>query len=210
MNIRVAIADDHAILRQGLAQLLQNADGITLVAETSDGDQLLEAVGDLQPDVAISDVSMPTLGAQQVAEHLLRDGSPTRVIALTVHESPEIVEPILAAGVAGYVLKKNAFDDLLSAIRTVYEGGTFVSATVAGSLLTSPAAQTSIQPTLTARERDVLIGVASGTPYKRLARQLDISVRTVETYRERLLKKLELATTADLIRYAVKHDMLDG
>lgn len=205
MSIRVAIADDHAILRQGLAQLLRSADGIELVAEASDGPELLELVLETRPDVAVSDVSMPTFGAQVLAEKLADTDMATKIVALTVHDEPEIALPILNAGASGYVLKKNAFEELLQAIRAVHDGGRFVSAIVAGNLIT-PAKSDS--PVLSDRERDVLAGLSSGWPYKRIASELDISVRTVETYRERLLKKLDLSTTADLIRFAARQNLL--
>lgn len=208
VKIRVAIADDHAILRQGLAQLLRNTEGIELVAEADDGTSLMDAIREFRPDVAVSDVSMATFGAERVAELVLAEGLQTRVVALTVHEEANIAGPILQAGVSGYVLKKNAFEELLEAIQTVYAGGNFVSATVAGTLLASPVANGQSAEELSARELEVLRGIARGWPYKRVAREMDISVRTVETYRERMLKKLALATTADLIRYAIDRGYL--
>ncbi len=204
MTPRVAIADDHVILLEGLTGLLQSAPAVEFIGQASDGDEMLTLIRELKPDVAVVDVSMPTFGAEHIARVLAEEASSTRVVALTGHEETEIVWPILDAGVLGYVLKKSAFDDLLTAILSAAGGQRFISPSVATRLLETPRPQV----TLSRRERDVLVGLASGRAYKQIASDLDISIKTVETYRARLLKKLGLSTTAELIRYAVERGLL--
>ena len=198
MTISVVIADDHQILLQGLASLLDAAAGIELLGQASDGDQCAELVREHQPDVAVCDVSMPTFGAEELARLIARENWTTEIVALTVHEDVEVVRAVLDSGVQGYVLKKNAFDELSNAIDAVAGGLRFVSPTIAGTLF--DAADKSVP--LSAREREVLKGIGEGLAYKQIASKLDISVRTVETYRVRLMNKLELQTTSDLIRFA--------
>jgi DNA-binding NarL/FixJ family response regulator len=132
--IRVVIADDHAIFREGLAGLLRSVGDVELLGEASDGSALAELITRLEPDVAVADVSMPRHDLGRLAEDLRTRGARTRLIALTVHREPEVARPLLRAGVAGYVLKENAFDDLLDAVRAAASGGTYVSPLLAAAL----------------------------------------------------------------------------
>lgn len=199
----VIIADDHKILLQGLASLLADADGIDLLGTADDGDRAAELVREHQPDIAVCDVSMPTFGALELSRFIDQNALPTRVVALTVHEDPAIARPVLDAGVSGYVLKKHAFESLLQAIEAAVAGDRFISSPVADKLLQS--ASDSVE--LSEREREVLTKIGQGLPYKKIAADLGIGLRTVETYRTRLLQKLELKTSADLIRYAAQRDL---
>lgn len=207
MKLRVVIADDHAILLEGLASLLADTPDIELVGQATDGDQVLDIVIQQTPDIVVCDVSMPTFGAEELARRLHSAKVATRVIALTIHNEPEVVHKVLSAGVSGYVVKNCAFEDLLASIRAVAAGGTFISPSLGVSWL-NPVEESTPAESLSAREREVLVGLGRGLPYKKIAADLGISVRTVETYRARILSKLNLQTTADLIRFAAEQKWL--
>ncbi|MEM9366824.1 MAG: response regulator transcription factor [Planctomycetota bacterium] len=202
MNITVLIADDHRILMAGLASLLESAGGIQVVGQANDGDQAAGMIAKCKPDVAVVDVAMPSGGAEAVAKFVVESQLKTRVIALTAHTAPAVITRVIEAGAVGYVHKQSAFEDLVKAIKHVASGGTFISPDLAAEILQYQGQNNKLTP----REREVLRGIADGLAYKQIATRLDISVRTVETYRHRLLKKLGLKTTADLIRYASRAD----
>ncbi len=205
--MRVLIADDHSILRQGLAALLDAAEGIELVGQASDGDELWSLAVKFNPDIVVMDVSMPGKRVTDFPAAVARQGLRARVIALTMHEEPAVALPVVQSGVAGagYVLKRSAFDELTTAIRAVAAGGRYISPELAHALLNAPTELDTDPSKLSPRERDVLKCLAAGQTLKRIARDLSISERTVETYRARLLEKLSASTTADLIRYAERH-----
>ena len=208
--IRVLIADDHTIFRQGLAQMLSSVSEFGLASQASDGREALQLIAQIKPDVAVLDVSMPALSGLAVTQEVLRQGLPTRIILLTMHGEPEAVSRAMRAGASGYVLKDNAFEDLVYAIKSVAAGGTFVSPSVAASLL-KPVEERSPQDVpLTRREREVLKLIASGLTNRQIAEKLFISVKTVETHRARILQSLDLHKTADLVRYAIEKGLLDS
>lgn len=208
--IRVLIADDHTIFRQGLAQMLTSVDEFGLASQASDGREALRLIAQIKPDVAILDVSMPGLSGLEVTQEALRQGLPTRIILLTMHGEPEAVSRALRAGASGYVLKDNAFEDLVYAIKAVAAGGTFVSPSVAASLLKPVEDRSPQDVPLTRREREVLKLIASGLTNRQIAEKLFISVKTVETHRARILQSLDLHKTADLVRYAIEKGLLDS
>ncbi|MEM7473696.1 MAG: response regulator transcription factor [Planctomycetota bacterium] len=200
MPISVVIADDHKILLEGLASLLEQAESVRLLAKTHSGEQLKQLVLELQPEIVVCDVSMPSVGAESIARWLEVEEIDAKLLALTVHEDPIIAKLILDAGARGYVLKKNAFDHLLDAIESISAGELFISPEIAGSLISGASSSAG----LSNREREVLGGFARGLSYKQIAAEMKISVKTVETYRSRLLTKLNAETNADLIRYAIE------
>ena len=205
---RVLIADDHSIFRQGLASLLSSAEGIELGGEASNGDDLWRLIVEQKPDVVVMDVSMPGRRVSDMPGAIQRQGLTAKVIALTMHDEPAIALPVVQAGVAGYVLKKSAFDELTTAIRVVASGGRYVSPELAHALLSTPTTPDADPHKLSPREIAVLKRLAAGDPIKRIAHELAISERTVETYRSRLLEKLHAHSTADLIRYAERHGLV--
>lgn len=208
--IRVLIADDHTIFRQGLAQLLGSVEDFDLISQASDGREALRLMTEARPDVAILDMSMPGLSGLEVTKEALRRRLPARIILLTMHSEQEAVSNAMRAGVAGYVLKDNAFEDLAYAIKAVAAGGTFISPSVTAPVLMSAGEQHSAPDLpLTRREREVLKLIASGLTNRRIAEKLFISVKTVETHRARILKALDSHNTADLVRYAVEKGLLD-
>lgn len=201
--IRVVIADDHTIFRQGLSQLLRSAEDVTVTGEAGDGHEALKLVLETKPHVAILDISMPGLGGLEVAEEIFKRGLPTRVIFLTMHNDPAAASRAIKLGISGYVLKDDAFADLLYALRAVASGGTFISPSLAGKVLQTHEVGPEEGGTLTSREREVLRWIASGLTNKQIAKQLFLSVKTVETHRARIMQKLDLHTAADLMRYAM-------
>lgn len=208
--IRVLIADDHTIFRQGLARLLGSVEEFELTSQAADGREALRLMADTAPDVAILDVSMPGMSGLEVVREAVRRALPTRIILLTMHGEPDAVGNSLRSGAAGYVLKDNAFEDLVYAIKAVAAGGTFISPSIAAPLLKSSEAPAPDDLPLTRREREVLKLIASGLTNRQIAEKLFISVKTVETHRARILQALDLHNTADLVRYAIEKGLLDA
>lgn len=200
--IRLVLADDHTIFRQGLARLLQSGKKIKLLAEAGDGGQAWQLIQELKPDVALLDISMPGMSGIEVTKKIFEEGLATRVVLLTMHDDPALAAEAKQVGAQGYVLKDNTFEELLQAVEIVAAGGEFMSQPVSEKL-TEFTLQGG-QPILSPRERQVLQGIASGQTNKEIARDLKISPKTVETHRSRLMEKLNRRTSADLVRYAVK------
>jgi DNA-binding NarL/FixJ family response regulator len=215
--IRILLADDHAVLRAGLKALLNAEPDMEVVGEASDGLSCIEAATKLQPDVILLDINMPGMNGLQALEKLRGIVPESRVLILTMHEDTTYLRQVLASGGAGYVLKRAADNELLTAIRTVYNGGTFLHPSHAQALLTETPPQPeagSVPDTalteLSDREREVLQLIALGHSNKEIAEMLFLSVKTVETYKARVMEKLDLKTRAALVRFALKHGLLDG
>jgi DNA-binding NarL/FixJ family response regulator len=201
--MRIVIADDHVLFRQGLIQLLRSAENVTVVGETGDGHELLRLIERCCPDVAILDVSMPGPGVAGILAELRRNGSATRPIILTMHNDPVLAAQVLHSGGAAYVLKDTAFDELLTALRTVAAGGDFVSPTLAVQLVKSSDNAATADP-LSDRELEILKLIVQGCTNKKTARQLDLSIKTVETHRANIMQKLKVHSTAELVRIAIE------
>jgi two-component system response regulator NreC len=209
-RIRVLIADDHAVLRAGLRVLIGAQADMEVVAEAADGDEALRKTVETRPDVALVDITMPGRGGIQAIERI-RQGCPaTRVLVLTMHDVPAYLRSALAAGAAGYVVKRAADSELISAIRGVHRGRTVLDSSLAVMVVQGAIAKRvgGGQPVgsaslLSPREREVLDLVAQGYTNQQIADRLGLSIKTVETYRSRLVEKLGLRSRADLVRYAV-------
>lgn len=200
---RVLIADDHAILRAGLAMLVRAQPDLEVVGEAADGIDALEKVRQLNPDVVILDLTMPRMNGFEALREMRAAAPDTKVLVLTMHDDPAYGRSLLAAGALGYVTKKAADRELLRAIRAVREGRTFVDVTQAEALLPPRGAQ------LSRREQEVLALVALGHTHQAIADRLGLSIKTVETYLARLTTKLGLRGRADLVRYALRTGILD-
>jgi DNA-binding NarL/FixJ family response regulator len=206
-KIRVVIADDHAILREGVRALLSAADDIEVVGQAADGREAIDACRRLDPDVVLMDIAMPGLGGLEAALELRKEGLRARVLVLSQYEDPEYVRRLLKAGVAGYVLKKSAGSDLVGAIRAAHRGGLVLDPEVARVALTdSGPARAGGDPyeTLTDREKQVFRLVAEGKSNKETAEVLGISVKTAMSHREHVMEKLNLHNRTELVRFALK------
>jgi DNA-binding NarL/FixJ family response regulator len=205
------IADDHAVLRAGLRMLLEAQQDLKVVGEASDGSEVVQRARELQPDVVLMDLTMPGPQSGEVIRQTLRACPTTRVLILTMHDDAAYLASAMAAGAAGYVVKKVADSELLLAIRAVHAGRTFVDLTQTLSpphaLPGSPRAQRPKE--LSRRERDVLRLLAQGHSNQQIADQIRVSVKTVETYRTRLRVKLGLKERAELYRFAVESGILE-
>lgn len=209
MIIKVVIADDHAIFRQGLAQLLESAGDVELKGSAPNGEQALKFIEETSPDVAILDLSMPGLSGIETTREIKRRGLTAKVILLTMHSDTDTANQAIKAGAMGYVLKDNAFEDLIYALRSVALGGTFISPSLASGMLKNVDAKKETE-LLTKREREVLGLIASGLSNRQIAEKLFISVKTVETHRARIMQALDLHKTADLVRYAIKNGLVEN
>ena len=200
MPTRVLVADDHSMFRQGLVAMLAENDGMEIVGQASRGDEALQMIRDLRPDVAILDVSMPGATGIEVAQALTEARSETRVVLLTMHADATHARQAVDAGASGYVLKSSVFDELLQAVATALEGGLFLTAS-----LTARVIRGDQRPALTPRELEILGLIADGKTSRTIARKLGITVRTVETHRANMMTKLDVDNAAALVRFAVEN-----
>jgi DNA-binding NarL/FixJ family response regulator len=211
-DIRVLIVDDHAILRDGIRSLLERQDGITVIAEASNGREALARVEEFTPDIVLMDVAMPVMDGLEATRRLKETHPEVRVLILTQHDSQEYVAPSLQAGASGYVLKRSGGREVVMAIRHVHEEGAFLEPGVTHHLLRDYAAsedEKSDRPSLTERERQVLELVVEGKSNKEIARALVISPKTVSVHRSNIMGKLGVHNSAELVRYVIEHNLLD-
>lgn len=208
MPLRVILADDHQIVRQGIRTLVERQ-GVAVVAEAADGLTLIEQARQHLPDLAIVDVSMPGLNGIDATRQMLAAVPTLAVVLLTMHDEELHVSAALRAGVRGYVLKTQAADELMDAIRTVSIGGTYLSPKVSRMVVSAyvSGTDTAADP-LTARERIVLQLIAEGKTTKDIAATLNLTVKTAESYRARLMEKLDIHDTAGLVRYAIRRGVI--
>ena len=215
--IRVLIADDHAILRSGLKLLVNAQADMSVVGEAADGQQAIDTARETKPDVALVDLAMPRVSGVDALRKILQDGAKTRVVVLTMHDDPAYLRSVLAAGASGYVLKRSVDGDLLSAIRSVHNGGMFIDPSLAHILVEDVVAgkkdassRMKAARLLSDRELEVLRLVAGGFSNKQIAARIFVSIKTVETYRARLMSKLGLRNRSDLVRYAMHMGLLNA
>lgn len=212
--IRVLIADDHAIVREGIRQVLSLDEGFQVVGEADGGYSAISLAESLVPDVIVLDLSMPDLSGLEAASRIRERLPDVSILVLSIHDHEEYVLRSMRAGTQGYLRKDCSPAELRNAVRVVFEGGSFLSAPVArrlglilesgGTGASGPAAAES----LTARERDVLMAIARGATNKEIAAELGISVRTVESHRESVMKKLNIRGAAGLTRFAIDSGLL--
>ena len=215
MNIRILLADDHRILREGLRSLLAQQSDITVVGEASSGEEVVALARQLRPDVVVMDVVMPGLDGVAATRIIREELSNTRVIALSMHSDRRFVSEMVRAGALGYLVKDSAFEELNQALRAVIEDRPYLSAVITGTLVedfvrqASSKERTPISPLtlLTAREQEVLRLLADGKRVKEIAHQLNISTKTVESHRQNVMDKLEIHSTIELTRYALREGL---
>lgn len=214
--IRVIIADDHHLVRQGLIALLQAAGDIDVIGEAADGDEAVSLVESLQPEVVVMDVSMPRLDGRQATERIKALNCPTEIVILSMHADVMLVKQLLQCGVRGYLLKRSVSDELLLAIRAASRGEVYLSPAISDSvmslLMAPPGAEQpdNVADLLTPREQEVLQLIAEGHTNNAIADILTISVKTVEKHRANLMAKLEVNDLPTLIRKAIKHGLIFG
>ena len=208
MNINVLVADDHQLVRQGLKALLER-EGFKVVGEASNGQEALKLAETLHPEVAVLDLAMPILNGIDTAKEIQRVSSKTKTIVLSMHTESRYILESLRAGAKGFVMKTHAADDLVRAIREAARGGTYLSPEVSEAVVQAYQNKTEGPPDpLSPRERQVLQLIAEGKTTKEVATALDISVKTAETYRTRIMEKLDIHETASLVRYAVRRGVI--
>lgn len=208
MPTRLLLADDHALVRQGLKAFLERQ-GFQVVCEAADGQEALRTAEKTLPDVAIVDISMPVLNGTDAARELKKSSPKTKVILLTKHDEDQYVTEALRAGVSGYVLKSQVVDDLVHAIQEVSRGSVYLSPSISRVVVDAYLSTTNAPAdALSARERQILQLVGEGKSTKEVAVQLGVSVKTAESHRARLMRKLDIHETASLVRYAIRRGLI--
>jgi DNA-binding NarL/FixJ family response regulator len=212
-KLRILIADDHQVVREGLKALVNAQPDMSVVGEADDGRAAWLLAKQLQPDVVVMDVSMPEMNGAEATERLRRECPRVKVLTLTIYEDKGYLQQLLKAGASGYLLKRTVMEELIRAIRAVAKGGSYIDPTVAGKLVSNYITQEggagrTTTADLSDREEQVLRLVAWGYSNKEIAAQLEISVKTVETYKARLMEKLGLRSRADIVRYALRQGWL--
>ena len=204
---RVVIVDDHPMVAQGIQSILESFDDVEVIATLSDGQQIIDQVATLEPDVILLDLNMPGIGGLSTTEIILERRPDMRILILSMHDSPEYISSALSHGAVGYVLKDVPTDEIKLAIDAVMNGERYLST---GAQERLRPAGGGISEQLTNREQTILLQLARGLSNKEVAIELDISVRTVETHRKNIKKKLGISSTAGLTRYAMEHGVLQG
>lgn len=211
--IRITLADDHPLVLAGMKALLEHVGDMEVVGEATDAESALEVIARETPDIAVLDISLPVIGGIELAHKIANKMPSVRMLALTVHEDRAYVEPMMQAGVRGYLLKRSAAEDLVRAIRAIAEGGVYLDPAIAEKVLPTSRVDAShpdktSQHELTPRETEVLRFIAQGFSNKEIAGRLDVSVKTIETHKSRAVEKLGLSTRADIVRYGVSQGWL--
>jgi DNA-binding NarL/FixJ family response regulator len=212
VKLRVLLADDHAIVREGLKTLINREPDMEVVGEAGDGRAAVARAEALRPDVVVMDLSMPEVNGLQATRDVRQMCPEVRVLALTVHEERSYLRELVDAGASGYMLKRAAAEDLVHALRVVARGDLYIDPTLAAAVVgprsRTPAHTSGVDVDLSERETEVLRLVAQGYSNKEIAARLDISVKTVETYKARSMDKLGLAGRTDIIRFALQQGWL--
>ncbi len=209
--MRILIADDHGIVRNGLHAMFDAESDIDVIGEAMDGAQVVQMAAELSPDVIIMDITMPNLNGIEATRQILENNPKTRIVALSVHAEKHIVKEMLSAGAAGYVLKTYLYDELSRAIHAVMESGYYLSPRVADTLVADYVAR-GPQPVsenlyLTDRERKVIQFVAEGKTIKQIAYDLDLSPKTIDADRRKIMDKLNVISIAELTKYAIREGL---
>jgi len=209
MHTKVLIADDHAIIRQGLCSLLEKYPNLEVIGAVEDGLKAIEITKELSPDIVIMDVTMPNLNGIDATQRIIARSPATKVIALSMHSSRRFVTEMLKAGASAYILKECLFDELIEAIRTVLSGGIYLSPKITGVVVGDYIKRLSTPyhpeaPALTEREREVLQLLAEGKSTKQIALHLHVSDKTIESTRRNIMDKLDIHSVAELTKYAIR------
>jgi DNA-binding NarL/FixJ family response regulator len=212
MSVRLILADDHKIMREGLRALLVKQKEIEVIAEAESGRGVVELCAQLHPDVVIIDISMPDLNGIDAARQIVRENPAVKVIALSMHSDKKYVKEMLSAGACGYLLKDAAFEELGTAIAAVLKNKTYLSPQITDTVVKdyvgeSAAPGSAASTALSAREREVLQLLSEGKATREIAAKLYVSVKTVETHRKQIMDKLGLSSIAELTKYAIREGL---
>lgn len=209
--IRIVIADDHAIVREGLKRIVSAADDLTVVKEAGDGHRVMELVRSCPMDVLVLDLSMPGRSGMALIKQACAESPSLRILVLSMHEELQYAVRAIKSGARGYLTKESAPAQLVQAIRKVASGGAFISAEVAEQLALGalPGAQSAPHESLSDREFDVFRRLVDGESVTAIAQALSLSVKTVSTHKANLMQKLGIANAAELVRYAIRHGLTD-
>jgi DNA-binding NarL/FixJ family response regulator len=218
-SLRLLVADDHEIVRKGLRSILEAQPGWQVTAEASDGREAVEKAKELKPDVTVLDIGMPSLNGLEAARQMLKNDSRAKILILTMHESDPLIRDVLDAGARGYVLKTDASRDLVTAVNAVRSNKTFFTAKVAQMVLDGyldqgpkkEKPQTEAAKTrLTPRQREIVQLLAEGKSSKEVAVELGLSVKTAETHRANIMRRLDCHSVSELVRYAVRNNIIEA
>jgi len=208
MSSRILLCDDHAVVRQGLRALLER-EGFNVIAEASNGHEAVQLARDCCPDVAVLDIAMPVLNGLDATREFYRVCPKSKVLLLTMHTEDRYVLEALRAGIQGYILKSHAATELIQAIQQVCQGKIYLSPGISKAVIEAYLAKTDLPPEpLTPREREVLQLVAEGKTTKEVAQFLGVSIKTAESHRTRIMGKLDIHETANLVRYAIRQGLI--
>lgn len=209
-KIRILLADDHSVVRQGFSALLRAQADMDVIAEATNGREAVEKARELQPDVIVMDVAMPELNGIEATRRIQEEAPRSRVLALSMHKDAVYVREILRAGARGYLLKDSIDVDFISAVRAVARGDGYISPAVSDAVLSDYRKHvTNPIDLLSSREREVLQMIAEGLINKEIATKLNLSVYTVEAHRGRLMEKLNMHSTSELVRFAIRNGLID-
>jgi len=215
-TVSILIADDHSVVRRGLRALLETQQGWKVISEVSNGREAAEKCAKLLPDLAILDISMPDLNGLDAAALITKSSSRTKILVLTMHSDEELIRKTIRAGARGYVLKSDAERDLITAVDALLQGKTFFTAAASEVLLAgmseSGRRKVEVEPgaRLSVREREIVQLLAEGRSNKEVAAVLNVSTRTVESHRAKIMRKLKLYSLGELVRYAVRNKIVQA
>jgi len=211
MSVKVILADDHAMVRQSLCNSLQQESNIEIVAQAQDGHSTFELVGQLLPDVVVMDISMPDMNGMEATYKIKKEYPRVKVIALSMHSGSKYVREMFKAGASGYLLKNSSYEELIEAIHTVMSGKSFISPSIGETIVQGFSEKCRVAPSvfsvLTPREREVLQLLAEGKTTKQIALQLNISPKTVEVHRTKIMERLNIDNIATLTKYAIQEGL---
>jgi two-component system response regulator NreC len=212
MKIKVLLADDHVMMRGGLRMVLEQNAELTVVGEAEDGRETVRLARKLSPDVVVMDIAMPDMNGIEATRQIVADHPGIKVIALSMHSERHFVSEMLKAGATAYLLKQCAVDELLTAIKTVLKNQTYLSPCISGVVVDhfvrkSSKSESTVFSHLTDREREVLQLMAEGKTTKEIAFQLNLSIKTIETHRMKVMEKLDIHTVAELTKYAIREGL---
>ncbi len=213
MGLSIMVADDHDLIREGIRNILKDQKEYEIVAEARDGAEVVETIGKIKPDVLLLDISMPKMNGLDAIPQIRHSSPDTKILVITVHKANAYILKAFRAGAKGYLQKENAAEELLPALRKIASGSVYLTSSVSEYLVGKALQKIDGKPhsdtLLSPREQEILQLVADGKSAKEIAAALFISPRTVENYKNTLLKKLGLHKTTDLIKYAIKHGIVD-